>query len=352
MKKIIALLLTLVFIGGALLTASFADGEFNSLTFGILCGIKANTATGYVSMPAGTTVDGLIGNLSDTTGISLERNGTVLDGSALLATGDTLTAGEHSFTAAVMGDVNGDGKVSVSDVTAVLKMIAAWDDVAGIAREYADVNGDTKANLSDVTLLLKVIAGWKGEKFASELVIPDPVKTGFAKTVKLTSGSETSPERYAENLCHGEQLGCKFTVTEAERATGATVVIPSWSNNIGEISLSVFTWMGSYDETLKFMPVRTEHLADVKDCSTVEFSFLDGAGQGLRPGDYLFLLHNGFEEKPASGGRGIGVWRNNLPTSGNFEFYYKNINPEKGINAPAAAYAYGFEGTLKFVDVK
>ena len=54
------------------------------------------------------------------------------------------------------GDVNGDGKVNVSDVTALINMILG---VIPKDMERADVNGDGKINVSDVTALVNIILG-------------------------------------------------------------------------------------------------------------------------------------------------------------------------------------------------
>ena len=58
----------------------------------------------------------------------------------------------------VYGDVTGDGKINLMDVSLVMKYIARWDvqmnDVA------ADVTGDGKINLMDVSLIMKYIAKW------------------------------------------------------------------------------------------------------------------------------------------------------------------------------------------------
>ncbi len=66
---------------------------------------------------------------------------------------------EAAYPMEVAGDVNGDGKLNVSDVTALLKYIAKWPDVA-MSRICADVNRDGKINVSDVTTMLKAIANW------------------------------------------------------------------------------------------------------------------------------------------------------------------------------------------------
>ena len=55
---------------------------------------------------------------------------------------------------AVKGDINGDGKVNVSDVTALINMILG---VTTMNQSRADVNGDGKVNVSDVTALINII---------------------------------------------------------------------------------------------------------------------------------------------------------------------------------------------------
>ena len=62
-----------------------------------------------------------------------------------------------SSSAAIAGDVNGDGSVTTADVTAVLKHISG---MAAISKEKGDVNGDGLVNTSDATLLLKHLAGY------------------------------------------------------------------------------------------------------------------------------------------------------------------------------------------------
>ncbi len=62
--------------------------------------------------------------------------------------------------AVVYGDVNMDGKINVSDATALLKYLANWGNSVDLAA--ADCNGDGKINVSDVTTLLKYLANWEG----------------------------------------------------------------------------------------------------------------------------------------------------------------------------------------------
>ena len=58
--------------------------------------------------------------------------------------------------AAQRGDVNGDGKVNVSDVTMLINMILG---ITPVDAARADINGDTKVNVTDVTSLINIILG-------------------------------------------------------------------------------------------------------------------------------------------------------------------------------------------------
>ena len=54
------------------------------------------------------------------------------------------------------GDVNGDGRVNVSDVSALINMILGLESMN---QDLADVNGDGRVNVSDVTALINIILG-------------------------------------------------------------------------------------------------------------------------------------------------------------------------------------------------
>ena len=56
----------------------------------------------------------------------------------------------------VPGDVDGSGKVNVSDVTVLINMILGIVDKN---EQAADINGDGKVNVSDVTALINIILG-------------------------------------------------------------------------------------------------------------------------------------------------------------------------------------------------
>ena len=55
-----------------------------------------------------------------------------------------------------LGDVNGDGTVSVTDVTLLVNRILGLPD-DGLVVKNADLNGDGMMSVADVTLLVNVI---------------------------------------------------------------------------------------------------------------------------------------------------------------------------------------------------
>ena len=60
---------------------------------------------------------------------------------------------------AVKGDVNGDDKVTIADVTALVNIILGKNQMQPYLNEVADVNGDGKVTIADVTALVNVILG-------------------------------------------------------------------------------------------------------------------------------------------------------------------------------------------------
>lgn len=61
----------------------------------------------------------------------------------------------------MLGDVNGDGKINVTDITKVAAHIKGKKMLDDAVLQYADVNHDGKINVSDIT---KIAAHIKGKK--------------------------------------------------------------------------------------------------------------------------------------------------------------------------------------------
>ena len=72
-------------------------------------------------------------------------------------------ANEHGFIfieieQSILGDINGDGEVNLSDVRIMISKIASVAELTAGEIAVADLNGDGKADLSDIRLLISKIA--------------------------------------------------------------------------------------------------------------------------------------------------------------------------------------------------
>ena len=76
-----------------------------------------------------------------------------------LATGMTAVVGKKTYTLVVTGDVNGDGKITITDVVALQSHVLGKQTLEGAYKEAADLNGDGKITVTDVVKAARVIIG-------------------------------------------------------------------------------------------------------------------------------------------------------------------------------------------------
>lgn len=73
---------------------------------------------------------------------------------------ESYTPSDRSFVITVKdyipGDVNGDGVVTIVDVTAAVKIILGRDS-SGLVREAADINGDGQVTVVDITAIVNIV---------------------------------------------------------------------------------------------------------------------------------------------------------------------------------------------------
>ena len=101
-----------------------------------------NYLSGYITEPAGAFWEPLRGSVS--------INGIPVADQYVVVTGIPI---EPSFT---RGDVNGDGNVNISDVTALINYLLTNDET-GINTNALDCNQDSSVNISDVTVLINFL---------------------------------------------------------------------------------------------------------------------------------------------------------------------------------------------------
>ena len=159
MKRLTSLILSAalcVGITGAYTSVS-ADGE--ELVLKESSKLVLDGDTGYVSrISHGTTKEKLISEFQTTDGIVVAKNGSELADSDIVSSGCVVTLGDESYTCAVTGDVNGDGKVNINDVSDILRYLASWNITVHVPA--IDANLDGKDNILDASHLLKYLADW------------------------------------------------------------------------------------------------------------------------------------------------------------------------------------------------
>ncbi len=112
-----------------------------------------------------TTVDAFLKNIKNKENVKVYMNGKQITGSALVGTGAELRlyssdgAILDSYIVAMTGDINGDGKISMTDYLQIKERIVK-NKTLNTENEYAcDVNGDGKITMTDYLRLKYCIQG-------------------------------------------------------------------------------------------------------------------------------------------------------------------------------------------------
>ena len=132
-----------------------------------------------------------------------------------------------SLLAAPRGDVNHDGKVNVSDVTALINMILGVQQVDSVS---ADVNNDTLINVSDVTALINLILNPPP---------PEPEDSICFMHISDTHASDITLKKMIELLDTGE---CAFAVI-----TGDLMPTTTMLNELKAAQKPIFQIPGNHD---------------------------------------------------------------------------------------------------------
>ena len=113
--------------------------------------VNSNSTTSYFKLNATKPVFNKV-----TTSTAFNRGYAYLKVPTSQTGGATTIITNLSGSVTDVGDVNGDGKVNVSDVSTLINMILG---LSPMDEARADVNGDTRVNVSDVTALINIILG-------------------------------------------------------------------------------------------------------------------------------------------------------------------------------------------------
>ena len=96
------------------------------------------------------------------------------------------------------------------------------------------------------------------------------------------------------------QIAGKATVGMKFAAESPFVAIdvscPSWSNDIGSLTLSIYAWKNTYQESIGAKPIASETFVDFPDNAWLKLEV-----DSLQEGDYLWVLGDGKEQ--------VGIWK-------------------------------------------
>ncbi len=90
-----------------------------------------------------------------------DKDGNTLGEDDCVGTGMTLTADTLEFNLVVIGDVNGDGKISTTDIAKLKLHYIEKEELTGINLMAADINGDGKISISDLAGIKLMFIGVK-----------------------------------------------------------------------------------------------------------------------------------------------------------------------------------------------
>ena len=71
---------------------------------------------------------------------------------------------KENFTVKVTGDIDGNGKVTVTDLSQLKDYIMTGKSLDGIYYEAADINGDGKVTLTDLSLMKELLLNSEEEE--------------------------------------------------------------------------------------------------------------------------------------------------------------------------------------------
>ncbi len=123
-----------------------------------------------------------------------------------------------------------------------------------------------------------------------------------------------------ENVPPAEDAGMKFTATS--NFTSVMAECPSWSNNIGDLTISLYKWDTDYNTSVSGTPIASKKYIDFIDNSRLSVDF---SAQGA--GDYVITLTDARETvgvyKFDQETDGVDSYFNGSPVSGDYMTYIK-----------------------------
>ena len=154
----------------------------------------------------------------------------------------------------IVGDVNGDGHVTISDVTALINYLLSGDD-SNVNVKATDVNQDGNTSIGDVTALINLLLNGSSNKSVSSIhdsVVINTVATSdkfILPAVSLKAGETKTIDVELENNEHAyTALRCEIILPQGVELTNVKALERSSNHSFyikrNEVEDNVYTIMG------------------------------------------------------------------------------------------------------------
>lgn len=153
---------------------------------------------------------------------------------------------------AFYGDINNDGKISVSDITLLANMISG-KDVTSLKKMKGDLNGDGKLNEKDQTLLNEFKVGniyeFPVESMLKSLEVKSqPSKTKYVLNDKITADGFKVKVVYTNNVSYTITSGFELSPSTASKTGEQRINV-----NLGNISTHFYITVYSTNHTHEYV---------------------------------------------------------------------------------------------------
>ncbi len=194
---------------GMVFVGASADGGGNVFLY--------NTSTDRIEPLYYTTSDSLSDNYGEGSSCVATRDGIYYirhirddykSGWALSLLPESSGVYESPFVGTLLGDANGDGKVTIDDATMIQKYVAHYEMPSSFVLEACDTNGDGKVSIDDVTDIQRFIAGLEASEGIGEPIAEDalslwtntaPLKSELTKYMKAITDKNSKDYIPVEN---------------------------------------------------------------------------------------------------------------------------------------------------------
>lgn len=129
----------------------------------------------------------------------------------------------------------------------------------------------------------------------------------------------------ADNMAYAmnaeDIVGTHFSI--AGDATFVGIGCPSWSDNVGSLTVSLYTFDTDYNTSVSKDPIATNEFVDFQDNGFLGFEFAES--DPLTAGEYVLEVTDAYDDS----GSGVGIWAQ-LPYEG--QHFYENGEYNPGLS--------------------